>query len=229
MYNQYEEFEMDLKHIFMIALAVVSAVYLVTLFFKQGILQSVLKGCLVPLILAIYIFGAEKILVPVILALIFGWIGDVLLLNIADLRRFRLGLASFLTGHICFIIAFAFFIPHLNVPVLMISIAVAAVFGFCMFKFVRPAKEMKYPVIAYEVIIMLMAISAVQVFFAHGSLSTESGTFGILALTGSILFVISDGTLAFNTFRKDTKIGYFLVMVTYIAAQLLITLGFCAA
>ena len=214
---------MELKLIFMTVLAVVSAVYLVTLFFKQGILQSVLKGCLVPLILAIYIFGAEKILVPVILALIFGWIGDVLLLNIADLRRFRLGLASFLTGHICFIVAFSFFIPQFNIPALIISIAVAAIFGFCMFKFVRPGKAMKYPVIAYEIIIMLMAISAIQVFFAHG------GTFGILALTGSILFVISDGTLAFNTFRKDTKIGYFLVMVTYIAAQLLITLGFCAA
>ena len=214
---------MELKLIFLIALGVVSTVYLATLFFKQGILQSVLKGCLVPLILAVYIFGTEKTLVPVILALVFGWIGDVLLLNIADLRRFRLGLASFLAGHICFIIAFFSFIASFALNPLIISIAAAAVFGFCMFKFVRPNKEMKYPVIAYEVIIMLMAIAAVQVFFVQG------GNFGIFALAGSISFVISDSTLAFDTFRRKTKIGYFIVMVTYIAAQLLITLGFCAA
>ena len=205
------------------ALAAVSLVYLVTLFFKQGILQSVLKGCLVPLILAIYIVGSGRILVPVVLALVFGWIGDVLLLNIADLRRFRLGLASFLAGHICFIIAFFSFITSFAILPLIISIAAAAVFGFCVFKFVRPNKEMKYPVIAYEVIIMMMAIAAVQVFFARG------GDFGVFALAGSVSFVISDSTLAFDTFRKKSRIGYFIVMVTYIAAQLLITLGFSAA
>ena len=214
---------MELKLIFLIIFAVISAVYLVTLFFKHGILQSALKGCLVPFILAIYIFGAEKILVPVVLGLVFGWAGDVLLLKISDLRCFRLGLASFLTGHICYIIALLNFTRPLNVYALAVSVATTAVFGVCVFKAVRPNKEMKYPVIAYEVIIMLMAMSAVQVFFAQG------GAFGALVMAGSISFVVSDSILAYDTFRKKTKLGFFIVMLTYIAAQLLITLGFCAA
>jgi uncharacterized membrane protein YhhN len=213
---------MDLKLVFLVILAAVSAVYLVTLFFKQGILQSVLKGCLVPLILAIYISGAREILVPIVLALVFGWMGDVFLLKIEKLLFFRLGLASFLIGHICYIIAFFNFTQPFNVCVLAVSIAAAAVFGVCIFKAVRPAKEMKYPVIAYEIIIMLMAICAVQIFLAHG------GAFGVFVLAGSVSFVVSDSMLAYDTFRKKTKIGFFIVMLTYIAAQLLITLGFCA-
>lgn len=213
---------MELKVVFLIMLAVVSAIYLVTLFFKDRILQFVLKGCLVPLILAVYIFGAQKILIPVVLALVFGWAGDVLLLKINNIRCFRLGLASFLAGHICYIAAFSRFILPINVFILMISIAAAVFFGICIIKIVRPVKEMKYPAVAYEIIILLMAVSAVQVFFVQGAL------FGVLVLAGSICFVVSDSTLAYDTFRKKTKFGFFIVMVTYIAAQLLITLGFCA-
>jgi uncharacterized membrane protein YhhN len=214
---------MELKLTFLIILAVVSVIYLITLFFKYGPLQFILKGCLLPLILVIYILGTEKILIPIILALAFGWIGDVFLLKIENLLSFRLGLASFLVGHICYIIAFFNFTQPFSYYVLIISAAAAVVLGVCIFKAVRPGKEMKYPVIAYEIIIMLMAISAVQIFFAQG------GVFGILVMAGSVCFVVSDGTLAYDTFRNKTKIGSFIVMLTYIAAQLLIILGFCAA
>jgi uncharacterized membrane protein YhhN len=213
---------MELKLIFLIVLAVVSVIYLITLFFKDSIMQFILKACLLPLIAAIYIFGTEKLLIPIILALIFGWIGDVFLLKIGNLLSFRLGLASFLIGHICYIIAFFNYIKPLNINVLIVSIISAFGLGVCIFKLVQPGKDMKYPVIAYEIIIMLMAISAVQIFFVSG------GVFGILVMAGSICFVVSDGTLAYDTFRKKTKIGSFVVMLTYIAAQLLITLGFCA-
>ena len=212
-----------MKIILLVTFVAVSAIYLVSLFFKQGKLQSVLKSCLVPLILAIYLFGAKRILIPVVLALIFGWIGDVLLLDITKVRRFQLGLASFLVGHVCFIVAFFEFALPLNILVLTVSVLVASIAGFFIFRFVRPDKEMKYPVIAYEVIIMLMAISAVQVFFS------QSGVFGALAFIGSLCFVMSDSILAYDTFRKKSKIGYFMVMVTYILAQFLITLGFCTA
>jgi uncharacterized membrane protein YhhN len=214
---------MEIKLVFLIILAVVSVIYLITLFFKDNLLQFILKGCLLPLILAVYISGTEKILVPIIFALAFGWIGDVFLLKIENLLSFRLGLASFLAGHICYITAFFNFTQPFNYYVLIISAAVAVVLGVCIFKLVKPGKDMMYPVIAYEIVIMLMAASAVQIFFASG------GVFGILVMAGSICFVVSDGTLAYDTFRNKTKIGSFIVMLTYIAAQLLITLGFCAA
>ena len=214
---------MDLKLISLAILGVVSVVYLISLFFKQGIFQSVLKSCLMPLVLAVYIFGADKILLPVVLGLVFGWAGDVLLLKISDLRFFRLGLASFLIGHIFYIIAMFAFAGPFHVTALVISIVIAACIGVLLFKIIRPAVEMSIPVIAYETIILTMAIFALQLFLAQGS------SFGALVLAGSICFVVSDSTLAYDTFRKGPKYGFFIVMLTYIAAQLLITLGFCTA
>lgn len=212
---------MELKIVFIIILTVVSSVYLVTLFFKFSVFQAVLKCCLLPLILAIYIFGAGRILVPVILALVFGWLGDVLLLKNYDNRFFKCGLASFLLGHICFIIAMFNFTQPFFYSVLFISFAVAAALGFLLFRFVKPTGEMKIPVIAYETVIILMALSALQIFVV------QAGSFGFFVLAGSLCFLISDSLLAYDTFRKKTKFGYFIIMVTYILAQLFITLGFC--
>jgi len=212
-----------LKLVFPLILGVVSVVYLVSLFFKQGILQALLKGALAPLILAVYVFGAEKILVPVILALIFGGVGDVLLLNGSDFRFFKFGLASFLIGHICYIIAMYGFARPFNIIALVISIAAAVCIGLLLFKIIRPTADMKIPIIAYEITILIMVIFALQLFLA------QDFSFGAFVLAGSLCFLVSDSTLAFDTFRKRLKYGPFIIMFTYIAAQVLIALGFCKA
>ncbi|MDR0321009.1 MAG: lysoplasmalogenase [Treponema sp.] len=209
---------MDLKLIFMIILGVVSVFYLILLVKKPGIIQFVLKGCLMPLVLSVYIFGTNKILLPVVLALVFAWIGDILLLKISNLLCFRLGLASFLIGHLCYIVAMFAFTQPFNVPVLAVCAVVAVSLGVILYKLVQPVKEMKIPVIAYETIILTMGIFALQLFVAQGSY------FGAFVLAGSVCFVVSDTLLALATFRQ--KPYNLFVMITYIAAQLLITLGF---
>ena len=211
-----------LQIIFLAVFGVVSLVYLITLAFKPGIFQFILKGCLMPLVFAVYItgVGVNNIFLPVVLALAFAWIGDVLLVRITKILWFKLGLASFLIGHICYIAAMFGFSRPFNIPVLIISVVIALCFGITAYKVVRPSKQMKIPVIAYETIIMVMAIFACQLFLAQRSY------FGAMVFAGSICFVVSDTLLALRTFRR-AKI-YFAVMVTYIAAQLLIALGFCA-
>jgi len=214
---------MNLMFVFLVILGIVSVVYLVSLFFKQGLFQAILKGCLMPLVLAVYIFGAEKILWQIVLALVLGWAGDILLLKGSDFRFFRFGLVSFLLGHICYIIAMYGFAAPFHITALFISIAAAVCLGLLLFKIIRPAAEMKIPVIAYEITILTMAVFALQLFLAQGS------SFGAFVLSGSLCFVVSDSTLAYDTFRKGPKYAGFIIMLTYIAAQLLITLGFCTA
>ena len=216
---------MNLEFTFLIALGLISLIYLITLFFKPSVFQYVLKGFLAPLILAVYLTGAKIILLPIILALVFAWIGDVLLIKISNLLCFRLGLASFLIGHICYIIAMFGYNHPFNIPVLIISAAIAVVLGIIIYKMIKPSKEMKIPVIAYEVIILTMALSALQLFLHQGGLPEMGSVFGILVLAGSVSFVASDTSLALVTFQK--KPFYVFCMATYIAAQLLITLGFC--
>ena len=210
---------MDIHFILLLVHGIISMIYLGTLFFKPSVFQYILKSCLIPLILAVYITGANIIILPIVLALTFAWIGDVLLIKISNVLCFKLGLTSFLIGHICYVIAMYKFTQPFNIPVLITSILVAAAAGFFLYKKVKPTDEMKIPVIAYETIILVMALSALQLFFAQGSY------FGIFVLTGSLCFVASDTALALVTFQK--KPFYVFCMATYIAAQLLITLGFC--
>ena len=209
---------MELKLIFLIILGAVSLVYLVTLFFKDSILQFILKGCLVPLILAVYLSRANTILLPIILALVFGWLGDVLLLKINNLLCFRLGLASFLLGHIFYIITMFNYAQPFNILFLIINVLIAVCYGIFIFRMVQPSPDMKIPVIAYETILLTMAIFALQLFLSQG------GKLGAFVFAGSIFFVASDSMLALATFRK--KALNVPVMFTYIAAQLLIVLGF---
>jgi len=212
----------DLKLIFLIILGIVSIAYLVSLYFKFSIYQAVLKASLVPLVLAVYLVAADKILVLIVLALIFGWIGDIFLLKGNNFRFFSIGLVSFLLGHICYIIAMYGFIEQFNVTVLVISAALSVIFGLTAFRIVNPVKIMKIPVFAYKTIILVMVIFALQIFVTSG------GRFGILVFTGSLLFLASDSTLAYDTFKKKTKYGKYFLMFTYILAQLLIALGFAA-
>jgi uncharacterized membrane protein YhhN len=200
--------------------AVVAVIYLVSLFFKRGVFHAIAKACLVPLVLAVYVSGANSVFFPVVLALVFGWLGDILLVKIEDVRFFRLGLAGFLLGHICYIPSMLHFAGRLNIPVLVISLVVAAVLGVFIRKIIRPSREMSIPSIAYETVILLMAASALQLFIARGT------PFGALVFAGSLCFLVSDSMLAFFTFRAEPKYGYFLVMLTYITAQFCIALGF---
>jgi uncharacterized membrane protein YhhN len=209
---------MELKFIFLAILGVVSIVYLITLFFKEGLLQFILKGCLVPLVLAVYIFSANKVLVMIVIALVFGWIGDILLLKTSNILRFKLGLVSFLIGHVLYIVTLYKYAMPLHIVVLIISAVVAACYGIFIFKVIHSPHEMRIPVMAYEVILLTMAVFALQFFLAHWEL------LGALVFAGSICFVASDTMLTLLTFRKINL--YVLVMITYIAAQLLIALGF---
>ena len=193
---------MELKNIFLIIFGVVSVVYLFTLAKKPSMFQFALKGCLMPLLAAFYITsaGTGNIFWPVIFALIFAWIGDVLLVRITNILWFKLGLLSFLIGHIFYIIAMYEFIQPINITVLVISFIAAAFFGIMVYKTVKPSKQMKIPVVAYETVILLMTISALQVFLLQFIGSGHA--FGLLIFTGSVCFLISDTLLAIRTFRR---------------------------
>ncbi|MEL7602013.1 MAG: lysoplasmalogenase family protein, partial [Bacillota bacterium] len=47
-----------------------------------------------------------------------------------------------------------------------------------------------------------------------------------LLLSGTLLFMVSDGILSFEMFRSETKASHLRVMVPYLAGQTLIASGF---
>ena len=209
--------------IFLCILAALSLAYLVSLFFERGRFQTIAKICLMPIITSIYLTGAERIFIPIVLALLFGWLGDILLLRIKEILFFKLGLASFLLGHLIYIFVLLYFAGSVNIKLLVISLAVYAAAGVFIIRLIKPSKEMCVPVLIYETVILLMAVSAVQFFAVYGL------PYGLFILAGSICFVVSDTLLAIHTFRAKPKMYYFIVMLTYIAAQLFIVLGLSGA
>ena len=78
---------------------------------------------------------------------------------------------------------------------------------------------MKVPVLIYAVVIGSMLIMAL---WQYGKLPRATA---LLFIIGAMLFVLSDSALALNRFYKPHPYSGVLVMSTYVAAQVFLTLG----
>ena len=192
---------------------------------KRENLRRASKCLIIPPLLAAYIAGAGNLFLFPVPALILGWIGDVLLLNIQKKTYFILGLASFLLGHICYIITFVGILGFfdfngtINIPAIAIFTIPTIILGMVVFRLIKPTKEMHIPVIVYMIVLVAMSLLGFQVFLFN------PGVAGLLILSGCFYFMVSDTILAYYTFRKPKLWGSFLLMFFYIVAQAEIVLG----
>ncbi|MGC9356411.1 MAG: lysoplasmalogenase [Anaerolineae bacterium] len=147
--------------------------------------------------------------------LLFSIAGDILLMMPDD--RFIEGLVSFLTAHLCYIVAFS---VGIRFGTAWVGLLILGTYGAVVYSLLAPRLgKMKVPVIIYLLIILIMAWRATGRW-------VETGTQGaLLALAGAALFVISDSALAFRRFKGRYRTADLLVMSTYYAAQWLIALS----
>jgi uncharacterized membrane protein YhhN len=158
-------------------------------------------------------------------ALLFSWLGDVFLLIPAQQETFFiLGLGSFLTAHLIYIIlynkatdkvhgrSFLRKRPGFALPFLFIG-------AFLFYKLWPSLGSMAVPVGVYTIIIVLMSLSALYRFY-----KTTNESF-VYVMGGAIMFMVSDSILAVNKFLMEVPLGGFLIMATYITAQYLIIEG----
>ncbi|HZU85984.1 MAG TPA: lysoplasmalogenase [Anaerolineaceae bacterium] len=181
-------------------------------------------GVLVMLILWFTLLGKwEGSLVWFGLALVFSLGGDVFLLF--SKRFFLFGLLSFFVGHVFYLIGFNQTLPPLDLGTLaiLVGLGVAAV---TFYRFIRrglmrdpESAAMSIPVLAYTVILTLMAFSAIATLL-RPDWPMEAA---ILAAVGGMLFFISDSTLATETFVRRFPYSSVIVIVTYHLAQLALT------
>jgi len=209
-------------YLFLVILGLASVAHMVFIGLKKESLRRISKCFIIPLLLAVYIAGTENPLVLIIAALILGWMGDVLLINIQKKTFLMLGLSSFLLGHICYIVAFiqalgfsGFGGPagQINIPAIIIFTPPAIVLGMVVFRLIKPTKELYLPVILYMIVLESLTLFGFQVFLFN------PGVAGLLLLSGCVCFMISDTILAYYTFRKLKTSGSLLIMGYYILAQ----------
>ncbi|MBK8988405.1 MAG: lysoplasmalogenase [Chloroflexi bacterium] len=151
----------------------------------------------------------------VIAGLVFCLGGDVFLMLPA--RYFIAGLASFLLGHILYIVAFVTdagfqFSVWWLLPLLVYG---AVVYG----RLHAHLGRMRLPVIVYMITILTMAWQAL------GRWSVQPTTGVLLAAVGAVLFVVSDSALALDRFRAKFRSARVIVLSTYWLAQWLIALS----
>jgi uncharacterized membrane protein YhhN len=156
-------------------------------------------------------------------ALIFSWIGDILLLWP---HLFIYGLGAFLMAQVCYIIGFKLAqsgsnrldqVNFIKIFFFNLPIYLAAAFTFYL---INPnLGSMKIPVIIYIIVIVSMVATARERFKKCNSASFWQ------VFVGAVFFFISDGAIAISRFFFDFPESGIIIMGTYVVAQLLIVMG----
>ncbi|MFF3035461.1 lysoplasmalogenase [Streptomyces rubiginosohelvolus] len=195
----------------LLAFLLVAAADLAGLLAGAETVHLVAKPLLMPL-LAGYaaLRGAPRLLVA---ALLFGWGGDVFLLADNDLA-FLVGMGSFAVGHVCYLTLFGRGEGRGRAPAPLVTGAGYAVVLVVFLVLIWPdlPADLRIPLTGYSLLLTAMAWRA--------------GVFGPYAAAGGALFLLSDALIATGIAEwPQAPAPDFWVMLTYIAAQALLTLG----
>ena len=203
----------------------ISFAYLLLIILGREDISWFIKPFLIPfLFLAVYSCGdfpSKKFLLT---ALLFSWIGDVVLL-FADKGElyFIIGLVSFLLSHIAYIILFSKQLriySNRNKAIFWVGITAIIVYLMVMLAILLPRLgDLKIPVIVYAIVLSTMLLFAFKGYLKWNSPAN------IYILLGAVVFVSSDSILALNKFYEPLKFSSLLIMSTYITAQYLIVVG----
>lgn len=189
----------------LVAFALAALVELVSVAVDARTGQLLAKPLLMPL-LAAYVAarGGPRLLVA---ALLLGWGGDVFLLSSAD-GAFLAGMGCFAAGHLCYLVLFGRRRTRVG---LALGYGLALVVALALLWSGLPA-ELRVPVAVYSLLLAAMAYRA-------------SGL-GPLAGAGGAFFLLSDTLIATGVAdRPQPPAADLWIMLTYIAAQALLTAG----
>ncbi|NLU65119.1 lysoplasmalogenase [Rhodococcus sp. HNM0563] len=173
---------------------------------------------LMPVLAAVLVLGTaaprSRLVELTLLALTFSWLGDTAPDLFDGDTAFLVLVGFFLCAQVTYIAAFA---PYRSASVLHTRRWVLAVFAVAVVALVAVcapgAGVLVAPVVLYALLLATMAVLA-------------SGVGRTVAI-GAVAFVVSDSLIALRAFVDDfpLPLSGFWVMLTYIAAQVLITCG----
>jgi uncharacterized membrane protein YhhN len=157
----------------------------------------------------------------VLLALIFSWIGDVLLMfQDKNAVFFLSGLSSFLLAHIFYIIYFHKVRIKENIKSNPWFLVIVVIYYAGLISFLSPfLGDMKLPVRIYGIVISFMFMLAMHMLYIRNKMP------GRWMMIGALLFVISDSILAINKFYQSFEMANILIMLSYGFAQFYIVKG----
>ena len=210
--------------IFFLYLAIVG-VHLYCCLHHYEEVRKVTKIFLMPFLALTYYLGCpkEKFSVIIIVAIIFGCLGDLFLI-IKNL--FIFGVVSFLLGHLLYIFTFFGETGFKNYKKnLFVFLVVCLIYAFAEYQillYFKPAlvkAGLWGPLFVYTSIIATLNISSAIYAYCYANL------YSILTYLGSLIFFLSDIILAKQLFLENKKYYQIIITATYILGQSLISFG----
>ena len=212
-----------MKYVFLAVFFISTAIHLFASARQDTRMRNISKPFLLLSLLGFYVLAARSVSAAIVLALIFSWIGDVLLMP-KGVKWFTAGGIAFMISHAFFILGYMKDIVFSRIPVplivfLAVFFAVTVTFIFSKLKLHLP-KALFYPMFLYLLINGAMNCFAI---FRCVSLPTAAT---LTTAIGAALFFASDASLFFVRFKKDSRLKtHFLVMLTYSIGEFLIVCG----
>lgn len=206
------------------ALGAASVTHLAACGLGKSRLRYFTKLLLMPLIAALYCALVDRPAPAVLAAMFCGWAGDFFMIYKHRDAFLAAGMAAFGLGHILYVARIGV-IAAAAQPRLFTALAGTLVPGaVAIIIFVvlrrRIPKQLRLPGLLYGLLLASLG-SAAFIALRAGAPG------GAYLLAGGCLFLCSDGILAFETFRDgDSNAADVAVMLTYIAAQTLLAIGF---
>jgi len=212
-----------MKYLFLSLFIISSILHLYASFVKNKPMRNVTKGWLLLSLMAFYATAVPSPSWLVLLAILFSWLGDVLLIP-KGTKWFAAGGVAFMISHVFFALAYASLTNFINVNVWLIIILAlvdfAAVFVVFYFLKKRLPKALFYSMFFY-----LLCNGGMNCFawFMFASLQT---TGALITAIAALFFFISDCTLFFVRFDKNSENkSHFTIMLTYLIAEFFIIFG----
>lgn len=206
------------------ALAAASVTHLAACGLGKSRLRYFTKLLLMPLVAALYCALVDRPAPAVLAAMFCGWVGDFFMIYKHKDAFLAAGMAAFGVGHILYV-AHIGAIAAAAEPRLFTALAATLVPGavaIVIFAVLRRRipKQLRLPGLLYGLLLASLG-SAAFIALRAGAPG------GAYLLAGGCLFLCSDGILSFETFRDgDSNAADVAVMLTYIAAQTLLAIGF---
>lgn len=206
------------------ALAAVSVTHLAACGLGKSRLRYFTKLLLMPLVAALYCALADRPAPAVLAAMFCGWVGDFFMIYKHKDAFLAAGMAAFGVGHILYVARIGVIAAAAH-PRLFTALAATLVPGavaIVIFAVLRRRipKQLRLPGLLYGLLLASLG-SAAFIALRAGAPG------GAYLLAGGCLFLCSDGILSFETFRDgDSNAADVAVMLTYIAAQTLLAIGF---
>jgi uncharacterized membrane protein YhhN len=200
---------------FEVAFSVTLVTHLVLLFIDQATLTAATKVLLLPFLMLM--LGKELVNKKAIfIAMLFSWIGDVLLIQSEKPIFFMLGLGSFLIAQLSYGVGFLQRAGKSEPGLLKKQpIKVLPVVTLALLVYVRlypGLGDMVIPVSVYVGAISFMLLAAIH----RGGFAPVGNK---LLVAGAMLFMLSDTILAWNRFLEPVRYADIWVMLTYGLAQ----------